>query len=133
MSQGSGFRFQVSGLGRQIALRLLLLFAAPLFADSKDENLKPLETTKSEGIGAPINADPVGKEATDASLEAKYRAELEKRLEQERTSYEGSLRSLWLSNSAVWACLLGFIIAQAFAAKKRSAELARLRAQREGK
>ena len=135
MRQVSGFRFRVSGaaaLRSLLALLLVLACCAPVFADSKAENLKPLEDPAAEGIGGTTNA-PAASEATDAALEKKYRAELEKRLAQERDSYAGSLRSLWLANGAVWACLLGFIIAQALAIKKRSAELERLKAQREGK
>ncbi|MCB9933228.1 MAG: hypothetical protein H6841_07400 [Planctomycetes bacterium] len=111
---------------------LALFFgAAPVLADSKSENLRPLDNTE---IGAPAAQNGAAETAaTSPELEAKYRAELESRLAQERASYEGSLRSLWLSSAAVWAVLLGFIIAQAFAAKKRSAELERLRQQREGK
>ncbi|MCA8916294.1 MAG: hypothetical protein KDB90_12865 [Planctomycetes bacterium] len=135
MRQVSGFRFRVSGaaaLRSLVVLLLVLACCAPAFADSKSENLKPLDDTGTEGIAGTTNA-PAANEATDAALETKYRAELEKRLAQERDSYAGSLRSLWLANGAVWACLLGFIIAQAFAIKKRSVELARLKAQREGK
>lgn len=113
-------------------LLLALCCALPVLADSKAENLRPLDDTSSDGIGGTTGA-PASTAATDAELEAKYRAELEKRLAQERDSYAGSLRSLWLANGAVWACLLGFIIAQAFAAKKRNAELERLKAQREAK
>jgi hypothetical protein len=103
---------------------IVLLFSMPVFADSKDENLKPLE--------APSEAGRVVETATPVSpeLEEKYRAELEKRLAQERESYAGSLRSLWLANAAVWACLLIFIGVQAVSARKKSAELARLKSER---
>ncbi|MBZ0137195.1 MAG: hypothetical protein K8I27_12575 [Planctomycetes bacterium] len=107
----------------------LVLFAAPVFADSKDESLRPLDGA-SESAGA---ADtPAGEEfAADPALEKKYRTELEKRLAVERESYEGSLTSLWLANMAVWGCLFGFIIFQAVSARKRAAELERLKQQRE--
>lgn len=106
----------------------LVLFAAPLLADSKDENLRPLD-----GAGETVGAanEPVSENATDPALEKKYRAELEKRLDQERESYEGSLRSLWLANAAVWGCLIAFIIFQTVSARKRAAELDRLKQQRE--
>ncbi|MCB9892944.1 MAG: hypothetical protein H6839_00675 [Planctomycetes bacterium] len=120
------------GVRCSVTLLLLLMFALPVFADSKAENLKPLDAPSAEGIGG-TTAKPASTEATDAALEARYRAELETRLAQERDSYAGSLRSLWLANGAVWACLLGFIISQALAIKKRSAELERLKAQRETK
>jgi len=107
-------------------IALLVLFAAPLLADSKGENLKPLEGTPAAGEVAAASNSPAGDE-----LEATYRAELEKRLAQERTSYEGSLTSLWLSNAAVWGCLLAFVILQALSARKKAAELARLKAERE--
>lgn len=126
MNQVTAYRFVFSGL----VLALLLVFAAPVFADSKDENLKPLEAEKIESNAAQPEPEP-GPSATSAELEAKYRTELESRLAQERKSYEGSLRSLWLANSAVWAVLLGFIVFQAVGVRKRSAELARLKQQRE--
>lgn len=114
-----------------VGVVLLFALAAPVLADSKSENLRPLDDT---GLGAPAAQNGTAETAaTSPKLEAKYRAELESRLAQERASYEGSLRSLWLSSAAVWAVLLGFIIAQAFAAKKRAAELERLKQQREGK
>jgi hypothetical protein len=131
MSQVSGISFQLSRAGNWLVLCLLLVLAAPLCADSKDTNLKPLDN--SAGVAAPVNTGPEVKETTDPALEKKYRDALEQRLADERKSYEGSLRSLWLANSAVWACLLGFIIFQALAARKRSAELERLKAEREGK
>jgi len=112
-----------------VCVALLIALAAPVFADSKSENLRPLDNSE---LGAPAAQNGSAETpATSAELEAKYRAELESRLAQERASYEGSLRSLWLANAAVWAVLLGFIIAQAFAARKRAAELERLRQQRE--
>jgi hypothetical protein len=110
-----------------IAMLFVLLLAAPVFADSKADNLKPLDPPSETGRAA-VTTNP-----TSPELEEKYRAELEKRLEQERTSYEGSLRSLWLSNAAVWGCLLAFIAMQALSARNRTAELARLRAEREAR
>lgn len=123
MNQVSGFRFRVSGPA--ILIALLLFCTAPLFADSKDTNLKPLNADNTSAKPEPV-------QTTSPELEKKYRAELEKRLAEERDSYKGSLRSLWLANSAVWAVLLLFIIFQAVGARKRAAELARLKAQREG-
>jgi hypothetical protein len=120
MKQVSGLRLQVSGL----LIAALLLFAAPLMADSKDENLRPLPPSEQAGPAESTT------EATSAALEEKYRTELEHRLAEERASYEGSLRSLWLSNAAVWACLLVFIGLQALSARKKAAELARLKADR---
>ena len=130
MSQVSGFRFQVSGV---LLVCLLVLLAAPLFADSKDENLRPLDDAENEvgSAGAPTTGAASAEVAADPDLEAKYRAELEKRLAQERESYEGSLRSLWLANAGVWGCLIAFIVFQAVSARKRNAELDRLKQQRE--
>ena len=122
MTFGSVFRVPCS------ALLLLLLAAVPVLADSKADNLKPLDPPGEMGKAAETTDAPVSPE-----LEEKYRAELEARLAQERTSYEGSLRSLWLSNAAVWGCLLAFIAAQALSARKKSAELARLKAERESR
>lgn len=102
------------------ALCLALAAAIPAFADSKAESLKPAADTAASPAGT----------GTEAELEAKYRAELEKRLAQEIASHEGSLRSLWIANAAVWACLLAFVVMQALALRKREAELARLRAER---
>ncbi|MCG3183762.1 MAG: hypothetical protein ICCCNLDF_01871 [Planctomycetes bacterium] len=121
--------FPRSVLRFAVCVALLIALAAPVFADSKDENLRPLDNSE---LGAPAAQNGSAEmPTTSPELEAKYRAELESRLAQERASYEGSLRSLWLANTAVWAVLLGFIIAQAFAARKRAAELERLRQQRE--
>lgn len=110
----------VFGVRCSLLVGALVLCAAVVFADSKDESLKPLDP--------PAAAAPA---ETSAALEAKYRAELEKRLAAERESYRGSLTSLWLANAAVWACLLAFIAMQALSARKKSAELARLTAQRQ--
>lgn len=122
MRQVSGWRFQVSGW--LFAAALMIVCSFPVLADSKDENLKPLEPS-----GQTIRAESTT-DATSSALEEKYRVELESRLAQERESYEGSLRSLWLSNAAVWACLLVFIGLQALSARKKAAELARLKAER---
>jgi hypothetical protein len=134
MRQGTGFRIargDVHLATRRVAVKIsgfllacLLLLASPVFADSKDESLRPL----GDAAGA---TDAPTEEATDPALEKKYRAELENRLARERESYEGSLRSLWLSNAAVWGCLIAFIIFQAISARRRTAELERLRAKRE--
>lgn len=102
---------------------LLCMAAVPALADSKSESLKPLPVT---GTDAPAS-NPT---TTDSALEAKYREALETRLAAEIASHEGSLRSLWIANGAVWACLLGFVVMQAIALRKREAELARLRAER---
>ena len=123
MSQVSGFGLRVSA----VVLALLMCCTA-VYADSKDTNLRPLGNEPSATTGEPGRAD---EPATSAALETKYRAELETRLAQERTSYEASLKSLWFANIAVWGCLLAFIVMQGLSAKKRSAELARLKAQRE--
>lgn len=111
-------------LPRTIGLLLLaiLALAAPLRADSKAETMKP----------PPQAAQPPSETALEAEVEAKYRKALEERMAKEKASYEGSLTSLWLSNAAVWAVLLAFIVMQALSARKRAAELERLRAAREG-
>lgn len=130
-ARGRGAGFPRSALRWLFCVVMLFALATPVLADSKSENLRPLDNSE---LGAPAAQNGAAEApTTSAELEAKYRAELENRLAQERASYEGSLRSLWLSSAAVWAVLLGFIIAQAFAAKKRSAELERLKQQREGK
>ena len=130
MNQVSGLRFQVSGW--LIAAALVLVCSFPVLADSKADSLKPLGNEAPAGVGGTASGPSTEQPATDAKLEQKYREELEERLAQERDSYAGSLRSLWLANGAVWGCLLAFIIMQALSAKKRSAELERLKAQREG-
>lgn len=110
-------------------LVLLLLAAvaiAPaLAADSKSETLRPA----SEAAPTPS----AGESEIRKQLESEYRAELAKRVAQETASMEGSLTSLWLSNAAVWTVLLAFVDLQAMAARKRAAELERLRTAREGK
>ncbi len=102
---------------------LLCTVAVPALADSKSESLKPLPVSGAES--ATTNTA-----TTDSALEAKYREALETRLAAEIASHEGSLRSLWIANGAVWACLLAFVVMQALALRKREAELARLRAER---
>lgn len=95
---------------------LLAACAVPVLADSKAELMKQ---------DSPAKAAPNETELRK-QLEAEYRAELEKRLAQERTSYEGSLRSLWIANGAVWAVLLLFVMMQALSARKREQELAKV-------
>ena len=99
----------------------LFAFATPVFADSKSETPKP-----------PSNAAALTEQDLRQQLETEYRAALETRLAQEKASYEGSLRSLWMSSAAVWGVLLVFIAMQALSARKRAAELQGLRAAREG-
>lgn len=100
-------------------------FAPALAADSKAETLRPANSSA---------ASPTPTEAElRKQLEAEYRAALEKRVAQEKASMEGSLKSLWMSNAAVWGVLLAFIVLQALGARKRTAELDRLRNAREGK
>lgn len=103
-----------------VFLCLMLVAAAPLSADSKDQTMR----------GTPPPA-PKTEAELRAELEQVYRTELETRVAQEKASYEGSIRSLWLSNAAVWTILLLFVALQALSARKRSMELARLRAERE--
>lgn len=110
-------------------LVLLLLAAvaiAPaLAADSKSETLR----LANEAAPTPS----AGESEMRKQLESEYRAELAKRVAQETASMEGSLTSLWLSNAAVWTVLLAFVALQAMGARKRAAELERLRTAREGK
>jgi hypothetical protein len=108
-----------------VLVLLVAVFAAPLAADSKAETLRP-----ANDAGAPRS--PAETELRK-QLEAEYRAELEKRVAQEKAGMEGSLRSLWFSNAAVWTVLAAFIVFQALGAHKRAAELQRLRDAREGK
>ncbi len=100
-----------------LALLCMALWAAPVLADSK-----------SDPLPANGQAQPVKSEAElRKELEAEYRIALEERLAAEKASYEGSLRSLWLANSAVWGVLLLFVAMQALSARKRERELERLR------
>lgn len=128
MRQVTEIRGQRSGAVWVCLLMACVFLASPLRADSKDESLRPLDSA-SESVDAAN--EPVSDQATDPALEKKYRTELEKRLDQERASYTASLRSLWLANVAVWGCLIAFIIFQAVSARKRAAELDRLKQQRE--
>lgn len=117
-------------LGTWLAvLCALVLLCGTVFADSKSESLKPL------GDSPPVERGPVLPSAGEAELrkqlEAEYRAELEKRLAQERDSYAASLTSLWIANGAVWAVLLLFVIMQALSARKRMTELDNLKRDRE--
>ncbi len=100
------------------------LWAPGLAADSKSESLHPLNQQPP--------AKTISESEMRSQLETEYRAELEKRVAQEKTSMEGSLHSLWMSNAAVWTVLLGFVVLQALSARKRSAELDRLRRSRQG-
>jgi len=107
-------------------LMLLIVALAPaLAADSKTDTLRPLENS------AP--APSASETELRKHLEAEYRAELETRVAKETASMQGSLKSLWMSNAAVWTILFAFVVMQALAARKRGAELERLRNAREGK
>jgi hypothetical protein len=101
---------------------LCACFALPVRADSKAETMKP----------PPEAAKPVDEATLRARLETEYREQLAQRIAQEKTSYEGSLTSLWMSNAAVWAVLMAFIVLQALSARKRGAQLELLRAARQG-
>lgn len=115
------------GVVRNVLLGLFLAgagaFAPALAADSKAESL------------APANQQSGAAGATESELrrqlEAEYRVELERRVAQEKTSMEKSLSSLWMANAAVWTVLLAFVVMQALSARKRVAELERLRTSRE--
>lgn len=109
-------------------LMCLVAGASPLAADSKAETLKPLQQPAAQTTPA---AATTAEKDLRAQLEVEYRAALEQRLAQERKSYEASLQSLWASNAAVWAVLLGFVAWQALGARKLARELARARAQHE--
>jgi hypothetical protein len=100
----------------------LLLLAGPAYAQDKAAEPEPPRTFGAE-------EDPV-RAAIRAELETEYRAAMERRLAQQMENYEGSLRSLWISNVAVWSVLLLFIVMQALSARKRQQELSRLRAER---
>jgi hypothetical protein len=83
-------------------------------------------------LWAPVHAeqpDAAAVQAARAELEAEYRRELESRLAREAETYAASLKSLWISNVAVWAILLGFIGYQAVAARRLAAEIKRLKAE----
>jgi hypothetical protein len=109
--------------GRRVFAALLCVGALslPALADSKSESLKPLS---DEAQPTTAEKDESG---LRAELEKEYRAALETRLAQEKASYEGSLHSLWIANSAVWGMLLLFVVMQALSARKRERELERLR------
>lgn len=100
------------------------LLAPGLAADSKSESLHPLNEQQP--------AAAISESDLRAQLEKEYRAELEKRVAQEKASMERSLHSLWMSNAAVWTVLFAFVVLQALSARKRSAEIERLRRSREG-
>ncbi|MEE9311351.1 MAG: hypothetical protein V3V10_02955 [Planctomycetota bacterium] len=121
-------------MSKQILFLILVAFAlcGPVFADSKGQ-VKPLNETM------PKAAPPVDMKAIKLAvekelrieLEKEYRVELEKRSEFEKKRHEDSLTNLWISNSVVWAVFLIFIALQTLSAKKRTAELARLKAMKE--
>ncbi len=115
-------KLRIADCGLRIAAACLLVVALvlPAFADSKADSLKPV----NEDVPASVSEAELRKQ-----LEAEYRVALEKRLAQEKESYEGSLRSLWIANSAVWGMLLLFVVMQALSARKRERELERLRGQ----
>ncbi|MBK9975183.1 MAG: hypothetical protein IPP14_10465 [Planctomycetes bacterium] len=100
------------------------LCASGLAADSKSESLHPLNEQPP--------AKTTGESELRSQLETEYRAQLEKRVAQEKISMEGSLHSLWMSNAAVWTVLFTFVVLQALSARKRSAEIERLRRSRQG-
>ncbi|MBX3460377.1 MAG: hypothetical protein KF696_10520 [Planctomycetes bacterium] len=118
----TGLRVKVACVA--LAACVLLLACAPALADSRDEWSRPVSEAQP-AANTPANESELRKQ-----LEAEYRVELEKRLEQERSSYSASLTSLWIANSAVWAILLLFVIMQALSARKKSAELDRIKQQR---
>jgi hypothetical protein len=95
--------------------------SASALADSKADSLKPMSDESPPAAA--------GESELRRELEQEYRAALETRLAQEKASYEGSLRSLWIANSAVWGMLLLFVVMQALSARKRERELERLRNQ----
>ncbi|MCF6227880.1 MAG: hypothetical protein L3J82_04315 [Planctomycetes bacterium] len=109
---------------------ILVAFAlcGPVFADSKGE-VKPFNETIAEPAPA-VDRKAIETEIR-AELEKEYRAELEKRHEFESKRHEDSLANLWLSNAVIWAVFLIFIALQTLSAKKRAAELARLKAMKE--
>lgn len=117
----------VRGVLRIVTLVLCLTaagaFAPFLAADSKAESLAP--------ANQPSGTTGTPESELRRQLEAEYRAELEKRVAQEKTSMEKSLSSLWMANAAVWTVLLAFVVMQALSARKRVAELERLRTSRE--
>jgi cellulase/cellobiase CelA1 len=80
----------------------------------------------------PVHAeqpDAAAVQAARAELEAEYRRELESRLAHEAETYAASLKSLWISNVAVWTILLAFVAYQAVSARRLAAEIRRLKAE----
>lgn len=108
------------GLGLGVAV--IMLLAVPALAQEADSQPTPPRTFD-------VEEDPERAEIR-AELEAEYRQAMERRLATHTENYEGSLRSLWLSNVAVWSVLLLFVVLQALSARKRQQELDRLRAER---
>lgn len=118
------------------ALILLLFSLAPaLCADTLRDPPPPAPVTAAQREALLKEFEAEHKLKLEAllreKLEADYRKALDERLAKERELYAGSINNLWLSNVAVWACLGLFILLQAFTARKRLAEIARLRASRE--
>ncbi|MHC4840645.1 MAG: hypothetical protein ACYTDT_06715 [Planctomycetota bacterium] len=111
-----------------LVLTILMLIGSPLLADSKAD-LKPLNETANEA--KPTPAPAANDSALRAELEREYRAEMEKRLEFEIKRHEDSLTNLWISNAVIWSVFLIFIAMQALSAKKRAAELVRLKAMKD--
>jgi hypothetical protein len=122
---------------KTFAIVLLLVLAAPVFAEVDRNNLPPPPVTAEQraALLTEFKAEEAPKQRAElkAELEKEYRAKLETRLAEERKQYEGSLNNLWMSNSVVWGVLLLFIIWQALGAKKQASELAKLKAARESK
>ncbi|MCC6573071.1 MAG: hypothetical protein IT462_04695 [Planctomycetes bacterium] len=122
---------------RALTIILMLMLAAPLFADTRGANLPPPPVTPEQRDALMVEfrekETPAIRSAVEAELEARYRKELETRLAQERDTYASSINNLWMSNAAVWAVLALFIVLQALSARKRMAEIARLKAMREEK
>lgn len=109
-----------------ILLITILALSGSLFADSKGE-VKPFNETPP----APVIDKKALSIEIRAELEKEYRAEMEKQLAFAIKRDEDSLTNLWVSNSVVWGVFLIFIAAQVLSAKKRTAELSRLKAMKE--
>lgn len=125
----------MSGL-RWMLLALVLLGICPaLPADTRDRLDDPPPSAEDAAAKAREELQPEVRAEVEKTLrpelEAEYRKELENRLAQERDSYAASLENLWMSNAAVWGCLLLFVALQALSARKRMQEIARLKALRD--
>ena len=122
---------------KAILVILICVLCAPVFADTLRDPPPPMPVTDAQRDALlkefREKETPAIETRLRESLETEYRQKLEKRLAEEREAYTASINNLWMSNAAVWACLAVFIVLQAFAARKRMAEIARLKAMREGK